>query len=216
MTDPPVELILASASPRRRELIALLGIPFRVVSGHFEEPPPPCEPVALSDLVASLAEAKAIATADQLRTGWVLAADTLVALEDEFGVPLGKPVDEPDAFRMLSLLSGRAHTVFTGIALVPEWTEGGRPPPIMSVHKTRVWFRKLSDEIIRDYVATGEPMDKAGAYGAQGYAAPFIERFEGDFHNVVGLPICDVGRLLERAGLDWWRLRQRQRVTASY
>jgi len=209
VTDPPVELILASASPRRRELIALLGLPFRVVPGHFDEPPPPREPVSLSALVMQLAEAKAVAAAEQLGVGWVLAADTLVSLEDELGVPLGKPVDEQDAFRMLSLLSGRAHTVSTGIALIPAWPQGPRPPALVSVNKTRVWFRDLSEDMIRDYVATGEPMDKAGAYGAQGYAAPLIERFEGDFHNVVGLPLCEVGRLLERAGLDWWRLRRR-------
>jgi septum formation protein len=206
--EPFVELVLASASPRRRELISLLGIPFRVVTGHFEEPPPPDKPVSLSDLVAGLAELKAVAVADALGVRWVLAADTLVSLEEEVGIPLGKPVDEHDAFRMLRLLAGRAPTVSTGIALIPGWSARKRPPALISVNKTRVWFRELSDDMILDYIATGEPTDKAGAYGAQGYAAPFIERFDGDFHNVVGLPLCDVGRLLERAGLDWWRLRR--------
>ena len=131
MTAGTVELILASASPRRRELIALLGIPFRVVASRYEEPPTPEVPVSLPDLVFDLATRKALEVADRLGLEWVLAADTLVSLDDEFGVPLGKPVDEADASRMLSRLSGRVHTVFTGIALVPARADGEQVGLIM-------------------------------------------------------------------------------------
>jgi septum formation protein len=201
-----VELILASASPRRGELIALLGVPFRIVPSRYEEPPPPLHPVSLPDLVMKLASEKALEVAGRTE-GWILGADTLVSLEEEVGVPLGKPVDERDACRMIRMLAGRSHFVFTGIALIPPRTAGAPPRPVTTAGKTRVWFRDLTDGMIEDYVATGEPLDKAGAYGAQGFAAPFIERIDGDFHNVVGLPLCDVGRLLERSGLDWSNLR---------
>ena len=210
MTDDPTELILASASPRRRELIGLLGIPFRVIASRYEEPSPPVHPVSLPDLVMKLAAHKAVEVADRVGSGWILGADTLVSLDEEFGVPLGKPTDPADACRMLSMLSGRDHFVYTGIALVSPRQPGELPKPITSATKTRVWFRELTYEMIDDYVATGEPLDKAGGYGAQGYAAPFIERFDGDFNNVVGLPLCDVGRLLERCGLDWHTLRRQR------
>lgn len=162
-----------------------------------------------------LAEYKASEVARRLGTGWVLGADTLVSLDDEIGIPLGKPGCEEEAIRMLEQLSGRSHYVFTGLALIPPWPEGGRPDPILSVARTRVWFRELSETMIEDYVATGEPMDKAGGYGAQGLAAPLIERIDGDFHNVVGLPLCEVGRMLERAGLDWHRAPRRIQMASD-
>lgn len=211
MIGETVDLVLASASPRRHELIALLGIPFRIVASRYEEPPAPGHPVSLPELVMELAASKAMEVAERAEKGWVLGADTLVTLDEGFGVPLGKPADAADARRMLALLSGRDHFVYTGIALVAPRLPAETLRPITAAAKTRVWFRELTAEMIADYVATGEPLDKAGAYGAQGYAAPFIERYEGDFNNVVGLPLCEVGRLMERCGLDWVELR-RQRI----
>ena len=208
MSAPGFELILASASPRRRELVALLGIPFRVVPSLYDEPPAPGVPVPLAELVTSLAVAKATEVASRLNTGWVLGADTLVSLDEDVGVPLGKPTDRSDAARMLRLLSGRSHFVYTGVALLAPARAGELAQPVTSVTRTRVWFRDLADAMIADYIDTGEPMDKAGAYGAQGFAAPFIERFDGDYYNVVGLPLCDVGRLLERCGMDWYKWRE--------
>jgi septum formation protein len=203
-----VELVLASTSPRRRELIGLLGIPFRVVASRYEEPPPPRRPVSLPELVMELAAQKALEVARRLEVGWVLGADTLVCVDEGVGIPLGKPTDAADARRMLKELSGRSHFVYTGIALIPPWQPGAGPAAVRAVGRTAIWFRDLTDAMIDDYVATGEPMDKAGAYGAQGYAAPLIERYEGDFFNVVGLPLCEVGRLLEKCGLDWHAMRR--------
>src|SRR5262249_11131830 len=156
-----------------------------------------------------LAAGKARDVAERVEPGWVLGADTEVALEEGgLGLPLGKPADEEDARRMLRLLSGRVHIVMAGIAVVRVPENGEIAPAVCSAVQTRVRFRELNEAMISDYIATGEPMDKAGAYGAQGYAAPFIESLEGDFFNVVGLPLCEVGRLLERCGVSWWRFRQ--------
>jgi septum formation protein len=202
-------MILASSSPRRRELFALLGLPYTVVTSRYEEPASPSERVPLAAFVTQLATGKAQEVAGRIDSGWVLGADTEVALEEgEFGTPLGKPNDSEDARRMLRLLSGRVHVVITGVAVIRVPESGRAEPPVSSSVRTRVRFRKLSDSMITDYIATGEPLDKAGAYGAQGYAAPFIESFEGDFFNVVGLPLCEVGKLLERCGLAWWRFRR--------
>lgn len=198
-----MELILASASPRRRELIELLGVPFRIVPSLYVEPAPPLEPVNLPELVMEFAARKALEVAQRFEKGWVLGADTLVSLADPFGVPLGKPTDPDDACRMLTMLAGRAHYVFTGIALIPPALTGDTVAPVRTFTKTLVKFRDLTPGMIDKYVATGEPMDKAGAYGAQGFAAPFIERIEGDFYNVVGLPLCEVGRILDSAGIQW-------------
>lgn len=156
-----------------------------------------------------LATNKAIEVARRMPSSLVLGADTLVALsESDMGVPLGKPADTTDAERMLRLLSGRVHSVYTGVALIRTHEDGGTDRPLAVAVRTRVRFRTLNDQMIADYIATGEVEDKAGAYGAQGYAAPFIEGFEGDFFNVVGLPLCTVGKLLEQAEVEWWRFRQ--------
>ncbi|HLK56883.1 MAG TPA: Maf family protein [Chthonomonadaceae bacterium] len=205
----PPRLILASASPRRRELLALLGLPFEVLPSRYEEPPPPTTPVALDAFVSLLAQHKAAEVAERVEAGFIIGADTLVTLDhDQLGVPLGKPMDTADAERMLRLLSGAIHIVYTGVVVIRK-EEASRPPAIVSAAvRTRVRFRELSAAMIADYIATGEPMDKAGAYGAQGYAAPFIEGFEGDFYNVVGLPLCTLGRLLEQSGLEWSHYRQ--------
>ncbi len=208
-SSAPPRLLLASASPRRRELIALLGLPFEVCPSAYQEPPPPAEPVALDSFVLTLARHKAQEVAARADAGClVLGADTIVTLETgEEGLPLGKPTDPEDARRMLRLLSGRAHSVLTGIALIRAQGAGATDAPLCTVVRTQVHFRPLTSEMIEGYLATGEPFDKAGAYGAQGYAAPFIHHIEGDYFNVVGLPLAEVGRLLESAGVAWWRFR---------
>ncbi len=213
-------LILASASPRRRELIALFGLPYEIVPSRYEEPPAPEASIDLAAFVSELAINKAAEVAARTEDGIVIGADTLVAIDEIgihsstdggtgklFGTPLGKPVDATDACRMLRLLSGRAHSVYTGVALI-RVTNGKLDAPTTAAERTVVHFRELTDAMIEKYVETGEPLDKAGAYGAQGFAAPFIESYEGDFFNVVGLPLCTLGRLLERAGVEWGHVQR--------
>ena len=178
-------LTLASSSPRRRQLLEMLGIPVRVVSPNVSEVRRPVEtPV---DYVERLAREKALAVPGRL----VLGADTTVVVRDEI---LEKPVDAVDALRMLRKLQGRTHQVVTSIALVAGET----------IHQatdvTNVVFRRLDDVFLEAYVATGEPMDKAGAYGIQGYGAALVERIDGDFFSVMGLPIRLVLELLDEAG----------------
>lgn len=181
-------LILASASPRRRELLTMLGIPFDVRPSHVEEVRRPDEgPRAYAE---RLAQEKALSVPAEL----VLGADTTVLLGETL---LEKPKDEADALRMLRLLQGQTHEVISAIALVAK----GMPQVATDV--TRVTFRPADDEFLRAYIATGEPMDKAGAYGIQGYGAALVERIEGDFFGVMGLPIRLVLRLLESAGYPY-------------
>ncbi|HTS88672.1 MAG TPA: nucleoside triphosphate pyrophosphatase [Gemmatimonadales bacterium] len=181
----PPHLILASASPRRRELLAMLGIRFEVRPSQVAEQRNPGEaPRAYTE---RLAREKALEVAGDL----VLGADTTVLLEDTL---LEKPVDEADALRMLLALQGRAHQVITSVALKAH----GRL--LEATDLTRVVFRAADEEFLRAYIATGEPMDKAGAYGIQGYGAALVERIEGDFFSVMGLPVRLVLRLLEEAG----------------
>ncbi len=185
----PHPLILASRSPRRHQLLSMLGIPHRVDAADVQEIRLPRElPAAY---VRRLARDKARAV-----TGaWVLGADTTVALEDEI---LEKPVDQADALRMLQRLQGKRHEVHTAVCLRADGAE------YEAQDLTAVFFRPADDEMLRAYVATGEPMDKAGAYGIQGFGAALIERIEGDFFGVMGLPVRLVLELLERAG---WRYR---------
>ena len=204
-----MRIILASSSPRRQELLALLGLPYDVEPSRFNEPSPPQTPVHLPDFVAGMALEKAREVAGRFAQtdALVIGADTLVSESiDDTGVPLGKPVYAADAIKMLARLSGRTHAVYTGVALAAfdgsDVANAG-----CCCERTLVTFRAVTQSMIADYVATGEPMDKAGAYGAQGYAAPFIERIEGDFYNVVGLPLCALGKLLEATGWSWWHNR---------
>jgi septum formation protein len=186
-------LVLASASPRRRELLAQAGFTFEVHPAHIPEDPTPNEdPIAY---VVRLAREKAQAVFDQLSANpetasnlAVLGADTTVTLDNHI---LGKPEDAADAARMLRLLSGRTHRVITGVALVTATSAE------VAAEVTAVRFLTLSDEEIEAYIATGEPMDKAGAYAIQGRAARWIPRIEGCYFNVVGLPIALVSTLLE-------------------
>jgi septum formation protein len=178
-------LILASGSPRRRQLLEMLGIPVRVVPPNIPELRRPAETAV--DYVERLAREKALSVAGTL----VLGADTTVVVRDEV---LEKPADAADALRMLRKLQGRTHQVVTSVALVAGEVVD------QATDVTSVVFRRLSDELLEAYVATGEPMDKAGAYGIQGYGAALVERIEGDFFSVMGLPIRLVLELLERAG----------------
>ncbi len=179
-------LILASASPRRRELLAGMGIPFSIHPSDADE----TVGGTPEEMVRTLALRKAAQVAQVCKEGWIAGADTLVALD---GRALGKPADADDAIHMLKALSGRAHDVFTGVCLMDAAT--GRHD--LRVIGTRVFFRSLSDEEIHAYVATGEPMDKAGAYAIQGGARGFVERYEGSYENIVGFPTQEFAKMYE-------------------
>lgn len=182
-------IILASRSPRRRQLLAMLNIPHTVQPAELDESRRAGEtPV---DYACRLASEKARSVAADFPGQLVLGADTTVVLDVE---TLGKPTDADEAKRMLARLSDRTHEVVSAIAVV----EGTRLEAAVDV--TRVTFRQLSEEFVGDYVATGEPLDKAGAYGIQGYGAALIERIEGDFFGVMGLPVRLVLDLLARFG----------------
>ncbi|MDE2128011.1 MAG: septum formation protein Maf [Armatimonadetes bacterium] len=189
--------MLASGSPRRRDLIQLLGVPVTVEPSRYDEPPAPEQPVDVPAFVSELALCKARETLSRFPRDLVIGADTEVTL-DEGGIGrlFGKPRDAADAAKMLRQLAGNTHFVWTGIAVVSaagEWTAS---------EVTAVEFAPMREHEILRYVATGEPMDKAGGYGAQGLAAPWISGIRGDFHNVVGLPLCRLRLLLQEAG---WR-----------
>jgi septum formation protein len=200
-------LILASVSPRRRELLSLLGLPFDVVPAEVDESPSGGDESPRA-FALRLAEAKARAVlaplpaCDRVRA-IVLGADTVVVAPGER--VLGKPADATDARRMLRMLSGTTHSVITGVAFARYVGRTASPFVQRHAEETRVTFRELSDAMVEGYLATGESYDKAGAYGVQERAAPFVSRIEGDYFNVVGLPLHSVARLLEDAGLPWWR-----------
>ena len=181
--------ILASQSPRRQELIGYILSDYDVIVSDVEEILP--DGIAPEDVPAYLAGIKARAVAAEHPDDVVIGADTVVILD---GRVLGKPKEEDDAFRMLSSLSGRAHTVITGCAII----QNGRMTTFAD--HTRVEFYPLSDREILDYIATGEPFDKAGAYGIQGRGCVLVKRIEGDFFNVMGLPVARLKREMERAG----------------
>lgn len=183
-------LILASASPRRKQWLESLSIPFEVVAPDIDETPAEAEDPA--DLVLRLAKGKAelIAAANPGR--WVLAADTTVAVDHH---TLNKPVDVEDAVRMLLLIQGRRHEVHTGMCLRRDGDVHAL------VDTAEVFLRPLSEAQARWYVASGEPMDKAGSYAAQGIAALFIERIEGSFATVMGLPVERLSALMQELGL---------------
>src|ERR1700674_775699 len=178
-------LVLASASPRRQELLRSAGITFEVQPAHIPEYPLPGE--AAKDCAERLAREKALAVARQRPHDIVLGADTVVVVDGQL---LGKPSDAADAARMLRMLSGREHQVITGVCLVVN----GQPS--VASKTTLVTVSEITDRDIADYVASGEPLDKAGAYAIQGIASRWIPRIEGDYSNVVGLPIALVFRML--------------------
>ena len=180
-----MQLILASQSPRRKELLGLFHIPFSIRVADIDETMDSDKPACQE--VARVSRLKALATpreADDV----VIAADTIVVCA---GQVLGKPRDEEDAFRMLRLLSGRDHQVMTGMTVLRGDKE------LVHTEITDIHFRHLSDKEIHRYIASGEPMDKAGSYGIQGGAALFAEKMAGDYYNVMGLPVCRLGQMLK-------------------
>ncbi len=183
-------LILASASPRRKELLEQLGVDFKIEVADCDEIMD--DEIAPDVLVQRNASEKAKAVAKLNPQNTVLGADTVVTID---GKILGKPKDREDAFNMLKKLQGRSHYVYTGIALVYHNEE----KCIVKTEAvgTEVFFGPMTDKEIENYVATGEPMDKAGAYGIQGKAGAFIEGIRGSYSNVVGLPIYNVKKMLD-------------------
>ena len=184
-----MELILASASPRRKEMLKLMGYDFSVEVSRAQENIPVCAP---DKYVCELARIKAEAVAAHHGEACVIGSDTIVYLD---GSILGKPHDDEDAHRILSLLSGRTHTVYTGVAVLA----GGRND--IFCDRAEVTFKKLDEDEIMGYIATGEPRDKAGAYGIQGPATVFVERIEGCYFTVIGLPNPKVYASLRRFGI---------------
>lgn len=186
------KLILASKSPRRRELLDRMGLPHTVVSAPCDEWFP--EDLSPAEIVKYISREKAFAAAEMAAPEDILiTADTMVFLDDK---KLGKPKDEAEAFAMLRALSGRTHTVYTGVTVA----QGHRT--LTEAEGTWVRFAPLRDETIRAYIKTGEPMDKAGAYGVQALGALLIEGIEGDFFNVMGLPVRRLALMLEKFGVS--------------
>ncbi|MGB6774877.1 MAG: Maf family protein [Terriglobales bacterium] len=179
-------LVLASASPRRQELLRNAGITFEVQPAHITENSLPGE--TAKDCAERLAREKALAVARQRPHDCVLGADTVVVVDGQL---LGKPSDTTAAARMLRMLSGRQHQVITGVCLVVD----GKPS--VASETTLVTMTEITGQEIADYIATGEPMDKAGAYAIQGIASRWIPRIEGDYSNVVGLPVALVFRIMQ-------------------
>ena len=195
-----MEIILASGSPRRRELLERMGIEeFDIITSDVDETLDDSLPPAMQVEQLSCRKAEAVA-AEQPEDALIIAADTVVALD---GTILGKPVDEADAFRMLSALSGVRHHVYTGVTVILG-------DKTLTRHEvTSVDFRSLEPEEIELYIATGECMDKAGAYGIQGYGALLIEGITGDYYNVMGLPVALLAQMLKEFGVDCLKLAAR-------
>lgn len=195
---------MASASPRRRELLTLAGIKFQVLPADIEETTQSRIPARM---VKELSRQKALAvfesfTEEEKERALVIGADTLVAIGERV---LGKPADEQDAEEMLTLLQGNTHQVYTGVTLIFE-ERNNRKRAVRKVsafvEKTSVTMYPVSSEEIRDYIATGEPMDKAGAYGIQGRCAAWIKRISGDYSNVVGLPVGRLWQELKKMDME--------------
>ena len=185
-----MSIILASKSPRRQELLRLLGVDFTIETADLDEHMDPARPAKQE--VMRVSALKAAKIADRHPADLVIASDTIVVVD---GRILGKPRNEADAFSMLRLLSGRSHEVMTGLCV----RQGSRETRDAVI--TKVSFRDLSDTEIRAYIATGEPMDKAGAYGIQGKAGVFVTGIEGDYFAVMGLPVCTLCQSLRSFGV---------------
>ncbi|RFU65874.1 Maf family protein [Peribacillus glennii] len=179
-------LILASSSPRRKELLQFLQVPFQTIHTNTDETIDP--KLDAENAVKELAERKAMAAASMRPEHCVIGADTVVAVE---GRILGKPVDRLDAKRMLQLLSGKVHSVYTGVAIIQ-----GQDRKVFA-EKTEVSFWELSEDEIEAYLDTGEPFDKAGSYGIQGYGSLMVKGISGDYFSVVGLPVSRLARELK-------------------
>jgi MAF protein len=185
-------LILASGSPRRRQLLSLLGIPFVIKVANVDERPLPGEPP--SEMVLRVSRAKALATGEVQPAELVVAADTVVVLD---GSALGKPADASEAVQMLRRLRGRSHQVYTGLAVGHLASRH----MIQRLGESLVWMRNYSDEEIAAYVASGDPLDKAGAYAIQHPGFDPVNRVDGCWLNVMGLPLCHLAQVLEQFGV---------------
>jgi septum formation protein len=186
------KIILASASPRRKEILKITGLKFTVCRSDYEEDlglklPP-------HELAQFLSNKKAEALSSKYRDAIVIAADTFIVYKSKL---LGKPHTEPEAVRMLNMLNGKEHAVITGYTIL----DTGINNKVSRSVETKVFFKKLSKEEIIAYACSGEPLDKAGAYAIQGLGAVFIEKIEGDFFNVVGLPLCALTESLKEFGI---------------
>ncbi|HIH23455.1 TPA: septum formation inhibitor Maf [Candidatus Woesearchaeota archaeon] len=188
----PTRIILASTSPRRKMLLEQIGLEFEIIPGDYEEdmtlPLPPHK------LVMTLAKGKAMSVARKQKSGIIVAVDTVVALGEKV---LGKPKNAADAKRMLKSLSGKTNVVYSGMCVIDAKT--GKT--LQDYEETMIVFRRLTTAEIDAYVATGEPLDKAGAYAMQGIAALFIERVEGCYSNVIGLPLPKLAKMLAKFGV---------------
>ena len=187
-----MNILLASKSPRRRELLELAQLDFEIVPTSFDESKISKEMEA-SEYVSTLAKGKALKAFEDVeeikkRDSLVIGADTIVVLDNEI---LGKPSDEKEAFKMLKKLSGREHKVYTAVSLVDKGHEK------TFFEETKVYFYELSDDEINEYIKSGEPMDKAGSYGIQGLGSLFVRKIDGDYFNVVGLPLARTVRELK-------------------
>lgn len=190
-------LILASSSPRRRELLGTLGLPFEVISPQVDEAAFRLDHLPPADVVKFLSRTKAQEVFKQRNNAIVIGADTIVVLD---GVVFGKPQDETDAFRMLKALQGTMHEVYSGITVFHPSDSGEFPPLASDALQTKVHMRPLSDTEIHAYIATGEPLDKAGAYAIQGYGSTLIEKIDGCYFNVVGMSLYLLDRIFAQVG----------------
>jgi len=186
------KIFLCSSSPRRKELLQLMGLEFEIFIADVDETIP--ESLPPSEYVQRLALKKARSAAETLREGVLIAADTIVTLDQQI---LGKPIDDEDAFRMLTKLCGRTHSVFTGIVVFDRLSNY----ILKQYRETSVTMRHYTIDEIQHYVQTREPMDKAGAYGIQGLGALLVDKIEGDYFNVMGLPISMLNQMLKEVGV---------------
>jgi len=191
------KMVLASSSPRRLELLTGIGFDLDVVPSHVPEVRGPGEPP--EDYVLRLASEKGTEVGRKRPGAWIISADTVVVLGDHL---LEKPADEEEAFSMLRLIAGNTHIVYTGVALQQFGGDGELLAGSREVARSSVTMIPLDDDDIRNYVATGEPMDKAGAYAVQGIGAMLIDSIAGSYSNVVGLPLATLFRMLRQVGID--------------
>lgn len=179
-----LKIVLASASPRRKKLLTQLGLIFEILPSNTDEIITSDVP---SEIVTELAREKAVAVSAKVPDALIIGADTIVVHD---GKILGKPENEAEALMMLCTLCGRQHSVFTGVSLITTGNDGTVLHEHSFFEETKVWFSSLSDAELKSYIATGSPMDKAGAYGIQDdWGAALVEKIEGDFYNVVGFPL---------------------------
>lgn len=206
----PEPIVLVSASPRRQELLKQIGIPFEIRPAEVDEILP--EQISCPETLAiDLARMKVYKVAKNFPRRWLLAADTIVVVRRK---PLGKPKSAEEAAEMLRMLSGRTHRVVTGLCFARTNSKGKIVRCFEASETTFVTFREISDDEIAAYVATGEPMDKAGAYGIQGKAAVFVTKIIGCYFNIVGLPLAKLAVMLKEAGIEvsrFWMLAQSER-----